>query len=110
MPTSVIAYWPTLIRRPVRARRWASISRRGSHCRAMRSILGVALCCRASDRVTTASTESTPRALSRIPARRLEAPAARALAQCVDDDAEDQTETCRATERDQGLRIEQYSH
>src|SRR5579875_1388763 len=43
-----ITYWPMLIGRPVRARRAASMSRRGSRCRARRSMRGVALSRRAA--------------------------------------------------------------
>jgi len=65
-----IAYWPTLMTRPVLARRAVRASRRGSHRRAIRSILGVALCCRASDRMATASVSGLPWARSRTAANR----------------------------------------
>ena len=48
-PIIVSEYCPMVIARPVRARRAATISRRGSQRRATRSMFGVVLCTRASD-------------------------------------------------------------
>ena len=60
----VSAYCPIVIERPVRASRAARISRRGSQRRATRSILGVALWSRASDRVAAAAGAPPPSARS----------------------------------------------
>ena len=65
-----IANCPMLICRPVRARRAARMSRRGSQRWAIRSIFGVALCRRANERAAAAAAIGTPLARSRIVPRR----------------------------------------
>ena len=76
-----IAYWPTLIARPVRVRRAARRSRRGSQVRAKRSIADVALLPRQRSSGGLLGGEDPLRPVAHRSETPVEAPAGRALAQ-----------------------------